>query len=142
VPLQVVCPDGYVSPEKPIVVGLRQLEPGSPTPTFEVACGALLHTFVVGLRAERGAHVPVTHLGQPLGETDAWGVAHVLVRAPRQEQVSLTLDTSGHPDLRPQNPTLTFVAPDRDELVLLEHEFVEIKRPPPPRKRPQGPIAL
>jgi hypothetical protein len=141
-PLQVTCPGGFVSPEKPLVVGLRQLGPGSPAPTFEVACVPRLHTFVIGLRAEHGAHVPVSYLGQALGETDATGVAHVLVRAPRQEQVSLTLDTSGHPELRPQNPTLTFVAPDRDELVLFEHEFVELKRPPPPRKQFRGPVAL
>jgi hypothetical protein len=141
-PLQVICPEGFVSPEAPIVVGLRHLKPGSPAPTFEVECVPLLHTFVIGLRSEHGAHLPVAHLGKTLGETDEFGVAHVLVRAPRQEQVSLTLDTSGHPELRPQNPSLTFVAPDRDELILFEQEFVELRRAPPPPRRPRGPIAL
>jgi hypothetical protein len=142
VPLEIVCPAGYVSPAEPVVVGLRHLGPGSPAPTFEVACVPLVHAFVVGLKAEHGPNLPVLHLGKPVGHTDALGVAHVLVRAPRQEQVSLTLDTSARPLLRPQNPTLTFVAPDRDELVLFEQELVELKPPTPPRKRPRGPIAL
>jgi hypothetical protein len=143
VPLDIACPEGFVSPAEPVVVGLRHLGPGSPAPTFEVACVPLLHSFVVGLRADQGTHLPVLHLGRPVGHTDALGVAHVLVRAPRQEQVSLTLDTSSRPDLRPQNPTLTFVAPDRDELVLFEQELVALKPPaPPPRKRPRGPMPL
>jgi hypothetical protein len=143
VPLDIACPEGFVSPVEPVVVGLRHLGPGSPAPTFEVACIPLLHTFVVGLRAANGALLPVLHLGKPIGHTDALGVAHVLVRAPRHEQVSLTLDTSGRPDLRPQNPSLTFVAPDRDELVLFEQELVALAPPaPPPRRRPRGPIPL
>lgn len=143
VPLDVTCPEGFVSPAEPVVVLLRHLGPGSPAPTYQVACVPLLHSFVVGLRAEQGGNLPVLHLGKTVGRTDALGVAHVLVRAPRQQQVSLTLDTSQRPDLRPQNPTLTFVAPDRDELVLFEQELVALKKPaPPPRRRPRGPVPL
>jgi len=142
VALDITCPDGFLSPSEPVVAGLRHLGPGSPAPTFEVACIALVHSFVVGVHAEYGTHLPVLHLGKPVGHTDALGVAHVLVRAPRQAQVSLTLDTSGRPDLRPQNPTLTFVAPDRDELVLFEQELVELKAPAPRRAPPRGPVPL
>jgi hypothetical protein len=142
VALDVSCPEGFMSPSEPIVVGLRHLAVGSPAPTFEVACFPLVHSFVVGIRAEQGARLPVLHLGKPVGHTDALGVAHVLLRAPRHAHVLLTLDTSARPELRPQNPTLTFVAPDRDELVLFEQELVELKRPEPRRPRRRGPVPL
>ena len=142
VALDITCPEGFTSPAEPVVAGLRHLAPGSPAPTFEVACIPRVHSFVVGIHAEHGTLLPVLHLGKPVGHTDTRGVAHVLLRAPGQAQVSLTLDTSGRPGLRPQNPTLTFVAPDRDELVLFEQQLSELKAPPPRRSPPRGPVPL
>ena len=43
------------------------------------------------------------------------------------EQVALTLNTASSPLLRPQSPTLTFVAADRDEMLLLEQHFTVLK---------------
>jgi len=75
------------------------------------------------------------------GETDQLGVPRG-VHAPSQEQVSLTLDTSGRPELRPQSPSLAFVAGESSELVLLQVKFAE----PAPRRKArapfQGPIEL
>lgn len=121
--LTIGCPDGFASPEKPIVVGLRQMARGSPSPKFETECLPMVHTLVVGVRAEHAAFVPIRRLSQVIGKTDQQGIAHVLVQAAPNEQVTLTLDTSALPNLRPQSPTLTFVARDRDEMVLLEQKF-------------------
>ena len=141
VPLRIECPESFRSPPQPLVVGLWQPSPGSPDPTFEVECVPLVHSYVVGIAAENGAHLPISYLNEPLAETDDFGVAHVLVRAPSQEQVSLTVDTSDRPELRPQSPSLAFVAGESSELVLLQVKFVA-PRPPRTRRVAQGPIEL
>ncbi|HEX9296772.1 MAG TPA: hypothetical protein VF881_13095 [Polyangiaceae bacterium] len=125
VSLLVQCPDGYTSPEKPIVAGLRRLAPGSPPPKFEVRCTPVLRTTVVGVRAQNGPNLPILYLGRPVGRTDALGAGHVLLQLKPNEQVTLTLSTTekGAEGLRPQNPTLTFVSKDQDDMVLLEQKF-------------------
>jgi hypothetical protein len=125
--LSVKCPPTFKSPELPIVVGLRQMSPNSPAPKFEAECIPLVRTVVVGLRAENGADLNIVRLNQVIGRTDANGVAHLLIQASPGEQVTLTLNTSGNPNLRPQSPTLTFMAADRNEMVLLEQRFSVLK---------------
>ncbi|HEU4580318.1 MAG TPA: hypothetical protein VFS67_18810 [Polyangiaceae bacterium] len=142
VPLRIECPESFRSPPQPLVVGLWQPGPGSPAPTFEVECVPFVHSYVVGISAENGAHLPISYLNEPVGETDDFGVAHVVLRAPSQEQVSLTLDTSERPELRPQSPSLAFVAGESSELVLLQVKFVEPPRPVRTRRVVQGPIEL
>ena len=111
------------SPEKPIVVGLRLMSRGSPAPKFEAECVPLVGAVVVGLRAENGPNLNIIRLNQVVGRTDEHGVAHVSMQVAPGEQVALTLNTAGHPFLRPQSPTLSFVAADRDEMLLLEQKF-------------------
>ena len=84
-------------------------------------------SFVVGIRTENGAHLPILRLNKTIGKTDDFGVAHVLVQAAPHDQVALTLDTTDFPMLRPQKPTLSFAAPDHDELVLLEQKFTVLR---------------
>lgn len=126
--LDVKCPETFASPEKPLRVGLRHFAPGSPPPRFETQCIPLVRSFVVGVRTENGAHLPIRRLNKVVGRTDDFGVAHLLLQAGPRDQVVLTLDTSENELLRPQNPTLTFVAPDHDQLVLLELKFTVLKR--------------
>lgn len=126
--LGVKCPESFASPEKEIVVGLRHFAAGSPAPRFETQCVPLVRSFVVGIRTENGAGLPIRRLSKIVGHTDNFGVAHVLLQAAPRDQVALTLDTSENPMLRPQNPILSFQASDRDELVLLEQKFTVLKR--------------
>jgi hypothetical protein len=123
VSLAVQCPEGFVSPEKPLIVGLRHLAPGSPPPKFETRCTPVLRTVVVALRTENGPNIPVMQLGRSIARTDATGVAHFLLHVKPSEQVTLTLDTSAVEMLRPISPTLQFQAKDQDEIVLLEQKF-------------------
>lgn len=127
VSLRVKCPATFKSPEKPIVIGLRQMSPGSPAPKFEAECVPLMRQVVVGLRAENGPDLNIVRLNQVVGRTDAHGAAHMILQVTPGEQVALTLNTADHPMLRPQSPTLTFVAADRDEMVLLEQPFTVLK---------------
>jgi len=138
--LSVKCPDTFASPEASLRVGLRHFADGSPPPRFETQCIPLVRSFVVGVRTENGEHLPILRLDKAIGKTDDFGVAHLLLRAAPHDQVALTLDTRDSPMLRPQNPRLTFVAPDHDQLILLEQKFtvqkavVRVKRKVIPQK--------
>ncbi len=123
----VTCPPGFQSPPDPIVMSLRGLASGSRAPSFAARCAPLTRTVVVGIRTENGTHLPVIYLGKEVGRTDAWGAAHFLLTVKAGEAVTLTVDTKSGaekaPKLRPESPTLTFVAKDKDELITLEQKF-------------------
>lgn len=138
VEMGVKCPAGFLTPAEPIPVSLRRLSAGSRAPSFVARCAPLTRTVVVGIRAENGPNLPVTYLGKEVGRTDTWGAAHVVLTVKANEQVTLGLDTrSGAekgPRLRPESPTLTFVAKDKDDFVSLEQKF-EIERAAPVKAR-------
>jgi hypothetical protein len=140
--LSVRCPPGFASPERPLVVGLRHLQAGSEPPRFEVACVRLVHSVLVGIQVENGAHLPVLHLQKKVGETDEHGILHVLLTAENDERFTLIVDTSTNPSLRPQNPSLSFVTRDDDEFVLLEQKFAVQRSAPVQRVRRRGPRPL
>lgn len=139
VPLTIECPAGFSSPQAPVPVALRRLTPGSRPPRFEAHCLSTTHSVLIGIRAERGANLPILQLGRSIGSTDASGNAHVLLANVTADQpIALTLDTSQQPLLRPQNPVLTFVPAARDELVLLEQTFSRAE----PKRKPKAPRPL
>jgi hypothetical protein len=131
VELAVKCPEGFRSPSEPILVSLRSLSTGSRAPMFDAHCAPLTRTVVIGIRAENGPNLPVTYLGTEVGRTDAWGAAHVFLTVKPNEQVTIALDTKSESPkrskLRPESPTLTFVAKDKDDFVTLEQKF-EVER--------------
>jgi len=139
--IAVKCPAGFQSPSEAIAVSLRRLSASSRAPTFMARCAPLTRTIVVGIRAENGPNLPVTYLGKEIGRTDAWGAAHVVLTVKANEQVTLGLDTKSdadkRPKLRPESPTLTFVAKDKDDFVVLEQKFdiertvVRVRAPAP-----------
>jgi hypothetical protein len=132
--LSVKCPDGFASPQRPLTVGLRRLAPNSPAPRFNSECVPLVHTVVAAVRAENGPNLPISFLNRVVGHTDEFGVGHVLLETAANQPITLTLDTREHPSVSPQNPALTFVAPEDDALVLLDQTFV-VKKPKAPRPR-------
>ena len=127
--LVVSCPAGFESPP-PIPVALRRLSSGSRAPVFDARCTPTVRTVVVGIRADNGPNLPVMYLGHEVARTDASGAAHVALTVRANEQVALSLDTGGAREarLRPENPTLTFVAKDRDDFVALDQRF-EVDKP-------------
>jgi hypothetical protein len=133
--LALKCPDGFASPQKPLEVGLRRLAPGSPPPRFNSECVPLVHSIVAAVLAENGPNLPISFLNQVIGHTNELGVGHVLLEASEHQQITLTLDTRAQPHVLPQNPALTFVAPEHDALVLLEQDFTVKKA----KARARGP---
>jgi hypothetical protein len=142
VSLTVKCPAPYSSPSKPITVGLRHLDPGSPAPRFEAECLRTTHSVVIGVRAENGVDLPIVRLGQVIGKTDQNGQAHLLLETNPNETITLKLDTSGNYLLRPESPNLTFVSKDIDEFVLLEQKFLVKKKYVKPVAKPPRPLPL
>lgn len=140
VALGVRCPAGFESPA-PLRIALRRLSKESRVPRFDARCTPLQRTVVVGIRADNGANLPIYRLGKRVGQTDGTGAAHLVLQVNPNEQITLTLDTKGHkPALRPESPTLTFVAKDRDDFVILDQRFdAERVVGAPSRPRPARP---
>jgi hypothetical protein len=143
VDLTVKCPADYDSPSSPLTVSLRRLAEGSRPPLFEARCPPTLRTVVVGIRSDNGVNLPVTVLGRTVARTDASGAAVFTLRVKPSEQVDISLNTSekGAEQLRPQNPSVTFVAKDKDDFVVLDQNFTVEKKPvhyhPKPDNRPK-----
>src|SRR5881392_3073954 len=51
----VKCPDGYLTPTKPLSMRLTRLASGSPPPEFKVSCPPNLRHLVVAVKAENGS---------------------------------------------------------------------------------------
>jgi hypothetical protein len=131
--LEVSCPSGYASPDKPLLVTLRPLV-GHTIPKYRARCQALVRSLVVAVRAKGGNDLTVKYHGREVARTDSEGAAHTLLRVAPAEQVTLMLDTSdaAHAQLRPKSPEFTVVMPERDEVAVFDQVFSQA-----PSKKPQ-----
>lgn len=158
VPVAATCPSGYREPAplSPIVLRTTVSVAGAAIPGLRVTitCLPTSRRGVVVVRAggsgvaPRGG-LPVMIEGREVARTDPSGVAHVsLDMAPGQSFQVLLATATASPMLRPQDPQLTFVFPDSDEIFLFDQNFDEEIPPPPPRRRghrrrpdaPSGPV--
>jgi hypothetical protein len=143
--LEVSCPEGYASPDKPLLVTLRPLV-GQAIPKYRARCQALTRSLVVAVRAKGGSDLPVKYHGREVARTDVEGAAHTLLRVAPTEPVTLVLDTSdpSHAQLRPKNPEFTVVMPARDEVAVFDQTFSEAAPKKARRARPAhvGPVQI
>jgi hypothetical protein len=143
VALNVACPEGFASPEKPLSITLRPLVGVSVVPQYRARCEPRMRSLVVAVRAKGGSDLAVKHLGREIARTDSDGVAHALLKVPPAEQVTVVLDTSGadHTRLRPTSPEFTMTMPARDEVAVFDQTFSELV-PPAKKTKKQGPAPL
>jgi len=130
------CPDGYVSPSAPLAITLYRVVTGAAPPARSVVCTRTSRRVIAAIRVDRGIRLPIVRFGQAIGATDDLGAAHVAIDGKPGEQIELTLDTreAALGLLRPRSPTLSFVMPERDELLVLEQAFEKASPvPAPPR---------
>jgi hypothetical protein len=141
------CPDGYdegipsqVTLALRSFVTLDRSAPAGLRTSFQ--CKPQQRLAAVVIRAGGKAGLPVLLDGKPIGETDAAGFAHLLVRVPASGMLQLGLDTTRMPALRPKNPVSSFAMHDADGLFVLDQPFQE--RAPPRKKRmaPSGPLRI
>jgi hypothetical protein len=146
VPLQVSCPHGYRSPDKPLSIALKPLVEHGRRPQYRAVCLPLLRSVVVAVRAQNGPNLPVKYLGKEIARTDPAGACHALLKVAPGETVTLTLDTSSaeHARLMPQSPELRLTVPERDELIVFEQTFKREPEKRAPRKKQEraGPIKI
>ena len=126
--LMVACPEGFLSPTKPLSVTLRRLADPTRKPEYDVACPPTTRTVVVAVRADNGPNLPVMYLGREVARTDGAGAAHVMFKLKADESFNLVLGTESNDRLRPQNPTASFVVHDRDEVFTFDQKFDLEKR--------------
>lgn len=143
--VKVVCPQGFESPQRPIQMSLRRLSENRPA-EYSAYCPPNVRRVVVVIKADNGPYLPVMHLNQLVGRTDAAGTATFLANAKPTDQLEFTLQTSSSDIFKrhhPQDPKLTYLVQPQDEVVVLTQEFkVDKPPPPPPPPRPQIPVAI
>ena len=138
--VNVTCPEGFQSPQKPIQVILKRLADDK-KPEYDVACPPTIRSVVVAVRADGGANLPVMYLGREVARTDGAGAAHVLLKLKPDEPFDLILGTQENASLRPQNPFASFVVKERDEVFVFDQRF-ELEKKKAVRGGRRGPVKI
>jgi hypothetical protein len=144
VALTVACPEGYQSRGNPIDVVLHRLSEPGRKPEYDVACRPVTRSLVIVVRADQGPRLPVLYLGKEVARTDESGAAHALVKAPASEDVEVTISTSdaANQRLRPQSPSMKFVAADQGDIKLFSVKFTQEPEKRRAASRPLLPVRL
>jgi hypothetical protein len=142
-PVTVICPSGYESSGElpPLrLTRTRRLGEAVAQPlAVEATCIRKLRDVVLVVRAESAPNLPVRVDGKPAATTTD-GMVHLLLQLDRDvRQVSVTLDTTDQPKLRPQNPSRTFELHGRDAVLVMDQSFSPAPKPqnrnsPTPRR--------
>lgn len=135
VTFDVTCPPGHGPATNQVSILLQRLAEPTKRPEYSVYCPPAVRTVVVAVRAENGPDLPVVYLGRERARTDRDGAAHLVLQAPAEEALELTLDTSSNPYLHPQNPSARFRVGHQDQLFVLGRKFYA----DPPKKRLRTP---
>lgn len=135
------CPDGFRLAEAVPDLRLQQLVGlnGAEAPLrVIIRCAPEERYVVVAVRATEQPGLPVVVNGEHAARTDAEGVLHLVYPLEPSTTLTVELDTSVAPDLRPQNPRRSFTVTSSEALFVFDQSFTRAKKPPP-RRRPRAP---
>jgi hypothetical protein len=122
--IAVGCPEGFEpASELAFDVLVRHGLDAGRAPEFVGRCARAERRAIVVVRATNGPNLPVLYLGREVARTDASGAATLGLDVHPGDDVELTLDTRGAKKPHPQNPALSFKAPERNDLVMLDQKF-------------------
>ncbi|MBX3225740.1 MAG: hypothetical protein KIT84_30815 [Labilithrix sp.] len=138
----VTCPEGYQMPPKPVSVKLTRIADKTKIPEYLQQCPPAMRRVVVAVRAENGPNLPVMYLDKAVTRTDVGGAASFALEVPPGTNFSVVLNTIERHDIKPINPSRTFVVPSHDEVFLLDQKFEVEKKAPPPKAKVFVPRAL
>ena len=146
VAISVATPKGYRLASKAGAVVLRRLTDvegdGRPLPIEHVVrFSPLERQYAVLVRADVGG-LPVEAFGTRQAVTNDKGVAIFLYEGTPGDELQVKLVTDGRPDLRPQNPTQSFVLAARSEAYLVKQHFEAVRKPHKRRPTHVGPKRL
>lgn len=136
--VRVQCPAEYISPTAALLVPLRKLSDVK-APEYATKCPPNLRKVVVVIRAENGPFMPIAHLGQTVGRTDASGTATFLANARPNDNLEFTLQTSADEAFKrhsPVDPTVQYLVQPQDDVVVLNQTF-SVAKPPPVYVKPK-----
>lgn len=149
VPVSVVLPKGYqLTPGTPPAIVLRRLADieGSGNRALPVE-----HTIKLSPLARQYAvlvrvgvpNLPVETFGTRQAVTNEKGVALFLYTGAPGDELQVRVSTEARPDLRPQNPTVSFLLAQRSEAYVVRQTF-SVERPRPVHRKPKhvGPKRL
>jgi hypothetical protein len=141
--LTTACPPEYRTTEPQRQLRLQRLRSGDPQTDLQLTarCEASERQLAVVVRT-RGAALggmPIQVAGQLVGQTEADGTAHLLIRSRPHASLRIALDTSRQPDLIPHDPVHTFQLQDEDDVLFVDQWFETPPQPPPPKPRPPKP---
>lgn len=142
VSVQVRCPDGYRPIETPpLRITCRFLhEMGSQKDRYiplsaRFTCGLAEQSWVLLVKTDGRDGLPVKALGDTVATTDRDGVAQVLLTGAPGEEMDVVIDTSEHPDLRPENPSRRVRVPAKKQILIFEQTFKQDRPNPKSRRR-------
>jgi hypothetical protein len=119
--VRVTCPASFQPASGPILVPLRKTAEAKP-PEYSTKCAPSFRKLVLVIRAENGPFVPIQHLGQTIGRTDASGTATFLANVKPNESLEFTLKTSTDEAFKrhtPVDPQVQYLVQPADEVVAL-----------------------
>ena len=140
VEVRAACPEGRTASPPSVVLTLREVaavQPGDAPVALRIAIECVrsqLDTVIV-VDAAGAAGAPVQIDGATVTRTDALGIAHVVLSGRPDEQHVVRLDTSGHPELRPRDPSTSFTIGDRDDVVVFAPALAALAHEPARRPR-------
>ena len=136
VTLTTTCPAGFDTEkaERRIVLGHYQRSGNQPA-QLKVRAGCIQreHDLALVVRSRPGVALLVD--GQRLGQTNADGIEHLLLRVRPGTRLQLSLDTTAHPGLLPQQPIKTIYTEPHDDLITWDQPLEPKPRAWPPSRR-------
>lgn len=139
VSLTIACPSGHHTDTPERDVPLRRVEGSAGSPgalDVVVRCEPVRRQVALVVRAEGpvASALPVEVQERRVGQTDATGVAHVLLEERPGATLRVRVVTSAHPKLEPRDPVQTFRVANGDSVLLFAQAFAE----PKPTRRHRG----
>ncbi len=127
-PLRFTCPAGYdAGGELPPLrlTHTRRVGQGvTQAVAVEATCIRKLRDVVLVVRSDNASNLPVHVDGKPAAVT-VDGTAHLLLHLDRDvRKLTVALDTTDQPKLRPQNPSRTFDLHGKDTVLVTDQAFV------------------
>jgi hypothetical protein len=135
-----LCPSGYRSASESRTLRLQSAARLGSGPANTAAAAPLTLALQCTPERARAALVVHAHHGtlpvsvpiliddEPAGQTDAHGVAHVLLHGTPRSRLHVQLDTSRWPALQPRDPVRLFELEDTDSVLLFDQTFESPKK--------------
>ncbi len=136
------CPEGFTTSQNEFVVVLtqvRSMQTGKIAPIQEALVCTPTERDNVLLVRTGFPDIGISVDGREVAKTDAYGVAHVLLRRPPAARIGVALDTSAHRYVKPVNPNTTLVAAEQDDVLVYAPTLVDDKPKPKRRRRVKKP---